>query len=114
LNVVATRTAIVFAPASFGAFTPGVTRDYTASTTATVTSTAGDATLSVSEPGHLSNGAFTLPEPLRVELAKTTWSAPTADEDVAVTFRQLVKSTDPLRTGSYTRTVTVTLTTTSP
>ena len=39
-------------------------------TTATVTSTAGDATLSVADPGHLANGAFTLPEPLRVDLSQ--------------------------------------------
>jgi hypothetical protein len=47
--------------ASFGTFTPGVTKDYSAQTTANVVSTAGDATLSVSDPGHLSNGAFSLP-----------------------------------------------------
>ncbi len=89
-------------------------KDYTATTTATVTSTAGDATLSVSDPGHLNNGAFTLPEPLRVELAKSTWSAPASNDAVGVTFKQLVKSTDPLRTGTYSRTVTFTLSTTSP
>ena len=43
----------------------------TASTTANVISTAGDATLSVADPsstatGHLVNGAFSLPQPLRV------------------------------------------------
>ncbi|MDA0179652.1 DUF6351 family protein [Solirubrobacter phytolaccae] len=106
--------ALSLAPASFGTFVPGVERDYTATTKATVTSTAGDAALSVSDPGYLTNGAFTLPEPLRVELAKTTWTAPTANEDVAVTFRQRIKPTDPLRTGSYSRTVTVTLTTVTP
>ncbi|WP_028061823.1 hypothetical protein [Candidatus Solirubrobacter pratensis] len=31
-----------------------------------MTSTAADATLSVSEPGHLANGAYSLPQPLRV------------------------------------------------
>src|SRR6202008_4594562 len=36
--------------AQFGAFTPGVAKDYFASTTATVTSTAGDALLSVADP----------------------------------------------------------------
>ena len=51
------------APASFGAFTPGVDRDYTASTTATVTSTAGDARLGV-DGGRLANGAFALPSPV--------------------------------------------------
>ena len=57
-------------PATFGAFTPGVARDYTASTTANVVSTAGDATLSVADPssnatGHLVNGAFSLPQALQ-------------------------------------------------
>ena len=106
--------SLAIAPASFGAFTPGATREYTAATTATVTSTAGDATLSVSDPGHLANGPFTLPEPLRVELGKSAWTAPTAAESVAVAFKQLIKSTDPLRTGTYSRTVTFTLSTTSP
>ena len=45
---------------------PGVERDYTASTTATVISTAGDAALTVSEPGKLINGAFSLASPLEV------------------------------------------------
>ena len=102
------------APASFGAFTPGVTRDYTASTTATVTSTAGDATLSVADPGHLANGAFTLPEPLRVDLGKRAWTAPTSSEAVAVTVQQRIQSTDPLRTGTYSKAVTFTLSTTNP
>ena len=44
--------------ASFGAFTPGVAKDYTAQTTANVISTAGDAALSFSDPGHLTNGSF--------------------------------------------------------
>ena len=37
-------------PAAFGAFTPGVQRDYDATSTANVISTAGDAALSVSDP----------------------------------------------------------------
>src|SRR5262249_34886814 len=36
---------------TFGAFTPGVAKRYTASTTATVTSTAGDATLTATPAG---------------------------------------------------------------
>ena len=46
-------------------------REYSASTTANVISTAGDATLSVADPssnatGHLVNGSFSLQQPLRV------------------------------------------------
>ena len=58
------------APASFGAFTPGVTRDYLASTTATVTSSAGNAALTVSDPsatntGKLVNGEYVMPRRCR-------------------------------------------------
>ena len=47
-TVPATLSLTLGAPASFGAFTPGVTKEYTASTTANVISTALDATLTVS------------------------------------------------------------------
>ncbi len=87
--------------ATFGAFAPGIERDYTAGTAATVTSTAGDATLSVSEPGHLTNGPFRLASPLAVELSRTAWSAPVSNDRVAVTFKQHIGSSEPLRTGDY-------------
>ena len=51
-TVPATLSLTLGTPASFGAFTPGVAKDYTASTTATVISTAGDATLSVADPSR--------------------------------------------------------------
>jgi hypothetical protein len=100
--------------ASFGAFVPGVENDYTASSTANVISTAGDAALTVSEPGHLANGAFTLAEPLRVSFSKSAWTAPVSNDNVDITFKQLIKRTDPLRTGSYSKTLTFTLSTTNP
>ncbi|MDA0182244.1 M1 family metallopeptidase [Solirubrobacter phytolaccae] len=99
---------------SLGAFVPGVAKEYTSSTKANVVSTAGDATLAVSEPGHLANGAFTLPEPLRVELSKTSWTGPVSNDEVTVTFKQLIKATDALRTGAYSKTLTFTLSTTTP
>ena len=49
-TVPATLSLTLGTPATFGAFTPGVAKDYTASTTANVISTAGDATLSVTDP----------------------------------------------------------------
>jgi hypothetical protein len=113
-TVPATLSLTLGAPASFGAFRPGVDREYTASTTANVISTAGDATLSVSEPGHLTNGSFALPEPLRVELSRRTWSAPVSNDSVAITFRQAIKASDALRTGTYARRLTFTLSTTTP
>ncbi len=75
-TVPATLSLTLGGAATFGAFTPGVTKDYTASTTANVISTAGDAALTTSDPGHLANGTFTLPQPLRVEIAPATWSRP--------------------------------------
>jgi alpha-L-rhamnosidase len=102
------------APASFGAFTPGETRDYTATTTATVTSTAGDAALTVSDPGHLANGTFTLPSPLAVTFSKAAWTGPVTNAAVDIAFKQHIDRTDALRTGTYTKTLTFTLSTTSP
>jgi hypothetical protein len=112
--VPATLSLALGNPASFGAFTPGVAKDYTAQTTATVTSTAGDATLSVSDPGHLSNGAFTLPSPLQVSFSKSTWSAPVSNDPVTIAFTQHIGANDPLRTGTYAKTLTFTLSTTNP
>jgi aminopeptidase N len=113
-TVPATLALSMGGAATFGNFVPGVERTYTAETLATVTSTAGDATLSVSDPGHLVNGAFSMVEPLQVALSKSTWSAPTTGEAVTVGFSQRVKPTDPLRTGTYSKTLTFTLSTTTP
>jgi dipeptidyl aminopeptidase/acylaminoacyl peptidase len=100
--------------ASFGAFTPGVSKDYTTTASARVVSTAGDAALSVSEPGHLRNGAFALPSPLEVELSRAVWTGPVANEPVTITFSQHIEAADALRTGRYSAPVTLTLSTTTP
>jgi len=68
----------------------------------------------VSDPGHLTNGALRLPEPLRVSLSKSSWTAPVSNDKVDITFDQQIKANDPLRTGSYSRTLTFTLSTTNP
>ncbi len=106
--------ALTVGPASFGAFTPGVSRTYDATTSANVISTAGDATLSVSDPGHLTNGAFSLPQPLQVLGVPATWDAPVSNALVPITFRQAIGATDALRTGSYSTTLTFTLSTVNP
>jgi hypothetical protein len=113
-TVPATLALTLGAPATFGAFTPGVAKDYTATTTATVISTAGDAALTVSDPGHLTNGSFSLPDPLQVLFSTSTWSAPTSNEAVTITFKQHINANDALRTGSYAKTLTFTLSTTTP
>jgi hypothetical protein len=137
-SVPATLMLTLGAPATFGAFTPGLTKDYSAATIATVTSTAGDAALSVSDPdaahpGHLVNGAFVMPSALQASAASPAagagpapaalgaspvtllgWTAPASNDPATVTFAQHVASTDPLRTGTYSKTLTFTLSTTTP
>jgi hypothetical protein len=130
-SVPATLALSLGTPGSFGPFTPGVAKDYTTSTTATVISSAGDATLSVVDgsanaPGHLVNGAFSLAQALQAGVAGAfapvsgtpsplkTWSAPVSNEVVTVGFKQHIGSTDALRTGTYSKTLTFTLSTTSP
>jgi Tol biopolymer transport system component len=106
--------SLTLGSASFGAFIPGVDRDYTAIAGGSVTSTAGNALLSFSDPGHLMNGPFPLPDPLRVTPSKTTWSAPVSNDPLTVAFAQHIGPTDALRTGTYSRTLTFTLSTTAP
>ena len=113
-TVPATLSLTLGAPATFGAFTPGVAKDYTASTTANVISTAGDATLTVPDPGHLMNGSFSLPEPLLVAFSKATWTAPVSNDPVTIAFKQHINANDALRTGAYSKTLTFTLSTTTP
>jgi hypothetical protein len=136
-TVPATLALTLGGPVSFGAFAPGVTKDYTATTTATVLSTAGDAALSVSDPdtahpGHLVNGMFALPSALQASASSPaagagapatlgaapatvlTWTGPASNDPATVTFTQHIANTDPLRTGSYSKTLTFTLSTTTP
>jgi hypothetical protein len=99
---------------SFGKFEAGTAKDYTAQTTANVISTAGDATLIVSDPGHLVNGTFSLPQPLEVTGVPKTWNAPVSHDVVTLGFKQSIGANDALRSGSYTRVLTFTLSTTNP
>ncbi len=120
---------------------PAVARTYDTALAASVVSTAGDATLSVTDPsstapGHLVNGTFALPSaltlravntvqpnPAYVPLSETagtpvnllTYTGPTAGADnVTIGFRQAIGATDVLRAGSYSKTLTFTLSTTTP
>ncbi len=136
-SVPATLALTLGAPASFGAFVPGVTATYNASTTASVLSTAGDATLSVADPssvatGRLVNGSFSLPQALRARatnpanantsfaaisgspLTLLTYPGPISNDPVALQFQQQIGSSDALRTGQYSKTLTFTLSTTAP
>ncbi|MDA0160389.1 M14 family zinc carboxypeptidase [Solirubrobacter ginsenosidimutans] len=127
-SVPATLALTLGTPATFGAFTPGVAKEYTAGTTANVISTAGDAALTVADPsttatGRLVNGAFALVTPLQASgggafapLTATlkTYAAPVSNDAVTISFRQQIGANEPLRTGSYSKTLTFTLSTTTP
>jgi hypothetical protein len=122
---------------SLGSFTPGVSRVYESSIAATVTSTAAQSTLTAQDPsgfatGHLVNGAFSLAQPLELDatdqasptgvlaplgsgpLALLGFSAPVSNEPITIGVAQPIAATDPLRTGSYSKTITLTLSTATP
>jgi amidase len=115
---------------TLGSFAPGVTREYTTALAADVVSTAGDAALNVTDPsgvapGHLVNGAFALPSALRmgvgtlepvsgVPLALAAWAAPVSHAAVTVRAAQSIGAGDALRTGTYSKTLTFTLSTSAP
>jgi len=131
-TVPATLALAVGSATSFGTFAPGVDRSYEASTTAAVISTAGNATLSVSDPspnapGHLVNGAFALSEPLEARadarafaplgtgaLPLLAYTGPVSNDAVTIGLRQHIGADQPLRTGAYGKTLTFTLSTTAP
>ena len=46
--------------------------------------------------------------------ALKTWAAPTSNEAVTVDFKQSIGASDALRTGAYSKTLTFTLSTTTP
>jgi type 1 glutamine amidotransferase len=132
-TVPATLSLTLGTPATVGAFTPGVAKDYMASSTATVISTAGDAPLSVADPsstntGKLVNGSFSLPQTLQAAVGTAfapvggsaaptplkSWSNPTSNEAVTISFKQSIGANDALRTGTYSKALTFTLSTTTP
>ena len=105
--------------------------------TALALGTAGNATLSVTDPsstapGRLVNGTFSLPTPLKAvgtspasnstgagslsgtPLTLTNWTSPVSNDPVQVLFTQTIAATDALRTGTYSKTLTFTLSTTTP
>jgi len=55
-----------------------------------------------------------LPDPLQVLMTPATWSGPVSHAAVAINFSQHIGANDALRTGSYSKTLTFTLSTTNP
>jgi hypothetical protein len=121
--------------ATFGSITPGVDGEYTAAVTAAVTSTAGDAALSVTDPegtGRLSNGEYSLAQPLQTKATDTdhpdaafapvtgeslpllSWTRAFSARPITLSFKQVVGGAEILRAGAYSKTLTFTVATTTP
>jgi hypothetical protein len=135
--VPATLSLSIGGAATLGPFIPAISSEYMTSVPATITTTAGDSALSVADanpvsPGKLVNGSFSLPQPLQVKATAASapngqfaplgstplqlmgYSAPISLDTVTVSFKQAIGATDALRTGVYAKTLTFTLSTTTP
>jgi sugar phosphate isomerase/epimerase len=126
---------------TFGTFVPGIGTNYNTALPATVTTTTGDAALTVTDPsstapGHLVNGAFSLatalqaravglgdsPLPAFAPLSESagtplplrSWSAPVTGAPLTVDLRQAIGASEALRAGTYSKSLTFTLSTTTP
>ena len=121
-----------------GPLIPGIAATYDASVTATLTSSAGNATLSVADAdngtGRLSNGTTELATPLQVRatnaanpntafanlrglsnpVALLTYNTALASEPVTVTVRQTIAATQALAMGGYSKSVVFILSTATP
>jgi sugar phosphate isomerase/epimerase len=133
--------SIANAGGSFGTFVPALARTYETALSASATTTTGDAALSATDwsttaPGHLVNGAFSLPSALRVRAlgegdSPTTafqplsevsgqlvplkgFSGPVTAAPLTLGFQQSIGASDVLRAGTYSKTVTFTLSTNVP
>jgi PKD repeat protein len=138
-NVPAVLALTLGGAPSFGTFVPNVAHDYDASLTASVTSTATAATLSVRDPsatatGRLVNGSAALAQPVKAKarraggpagafaplstagapLALLSYAAPVSGDPVTIDLRQSIGANEPLLTGDYAKTIVFTLSTTTP
>jgi len=121
---------------ALGSFSPGQAKDYTATTTATIVSTAGDGTLSVADPsptnvGKMTNGSYVLATalqagatsplgaggalaPVTASTQLLTYTGPVSNDTVTLTFKQSILAAEALRTGGYAKSLVFTLSTTTP
>jgi PKD repeat protein len=132
--------AISLAPsATLGAVTPGIAKDYSTSVTGQITSTSGSAALTVSDAsstatGRLVNGTYALAQPLQVQASDATHAAgpfgpvggsaspltilsidsAVSVDPITIGLKQSVGAGELLRAGTYSKTLTFTLTSTTP
>ncbi|MDA0184587.1 sugar phosphate isomerase/epimerase [Solirubrobacter phytolaccae] len=127
-------------PAALGTFVPGTAADYTSTLLAEVTTTTPDAKLSVLDnsataAGHLVNGTAVLRSPLKLRatnatqtsaaftaLSETTgtpldllsYTAPTTRDRVSIGIQQSIGATETLLRGTYSKTLTFSVSSTTP
>jgi hypothetical protein len=118
-------------------FLAGQAGTYSASTTATITTTATSTALTVADtstnaPGHLVNGTYSLPQALQMDATDAahstgtfqslgastttllTYTAPASSDAVTINAQQLIAATDPLHTGTYSKTFVFTVSVLTP
>jgi sugar phosphate isomerase/epimerase len=127
-------------PWSFGTFVPGMARTYDLNLAAQVTSTAGNALLTVTDPspastGYLVNGAYALRSPLQLRVPSAaepnpayatlpttagaphtlkSYTGPVSNDAVQIALRQAIAADEGLRAGTYGKTLTFTLSSSTP
>jgi hypothetical protein len=87
---------------------------------------------SPTSPGHLVNGAFSLASPLQVKASTATmagspfaplgagtlallgYTSPVSNDAITVGFKQSISASEPLRTGTYSKTLLFTASTLTP
>ena len=123
---------------TLGPIIPGIAATYDASVTATLTSSTGNATLSIADAdsgtGRLTNGTTELSSALQVRatnaanpnttftnlrgltnpVALLSYNTALANEPVTITVRQTIAATQALTAGAYTKSVVFILSTTTP
>jgi hypothetical protein len=133
-GIVPSYLGLAINPLVLGPFIPGVVQTYTGTTTATVSSSWPNATLQVSDSdtasattGRLANGASVISQQLEVTNSTggiqtvgatprtvATWAAPVAGATATITMQQRISATQTLVAGEYAKTLTYTLSTTTP
>ena len=134
--IVPSTLGLAVNPLVLGPFIPGVAQTYTGTTTATVTSSWPNATLSVYDEdantntnGRLVNGASIIPTRLDVlnstgayqsiqasnqARVVATWATQVAGASATITMRQAIANNNVLVAGEYAKTLTYSLSTTTP
>ncbi len=122
---------------SLGVFLPGLAATYAGTMTASITTTAPTSVLTIEDPssiatGHLVNGPSALVSPLEADatdpgqpvgvyapldagpVTLLNLAAPVTSDPVTIGFEQAIGATEALRAGSYSKQLTLTLSTNTP